>query len=219
MAIAARPPLRLVHGNNPEERGTPEPYDELAAVASAAVNGDAAAIRTLLLTLGPHILRVVRKVLGPQHPDVDDVAQECAFAIMDALPHRRGESTVMYYACRVAALAAMKARRREGTRKRFSIRDDELGIESYPSMRPTPDELLLAKVNANLVRELLDSLPYEQAEVLTLHCVLGFTIQEMAETSHVPVETLRSRMRLAKAALRNRVIGDPRIGDRIEVPS
>jgi len=191
----------------------------LAAVAAAAGRGDTEAIRTLVLTIGPHLLRVVRKVLGAQHPDVDDVVQDCAFAVIDALPKRRGESTVLHFACRVAALGAMKVRRRDTTQKRFSIREDKLGVESFASSRPAPDELLSARITADLMRELLDSLPFEQAEVLTLHCVLGFTVQEMAETSRVPVETLRSRMRLAKQALRNRVLTDPRMGEIIEEPS
>jgi RNA polymerase sigma-70 factor (ECF subfamily) len=69
------------------------------------------------------------------------------------------------------------------------------------------------------MRELLDSLPFEQADVLTMHCVLGLTIQEMADMCHVPPETLRSRMRLAKRALRSRVLGDPRINDFVEESS
>ena len=215
-----RPALRLVHGKPPPSGPrTEQPHDELAAVASAAIAGQESAVRTFVLTVGPHILRVVRKVLGPQHPDIDDVAQECVFEVVDALPKWRGESTVMHYACRVAALSAMKARRRCATSKRYSIRDDALGVDSYPSSGPLPDELLAARISADLMRELLDSLPFEQADVLTMHCVLGLTVQEMADMCHVPAETLRSRMRLAKQALRNRVLGDARMSDLVEESS
>lgn len=215
-----RPALRLVQGRLPPTGlCTDHPHDELAAVASAAMAGQESAVRTFVLTVGPHILRVVRKILGPQHSDIDDVAQECVFEVVDALPQWRGESTVMHYACRVAALSAMKARRRCAASKRYSIRDDALGVESYPSSGPLPDELLSARVSADLMRELLDSLPFEQADVLTMHCVLGLTVQEMAAMCHVPAETLRSRMRLAKQALRNRVLGDPRMSDLVEESS
>jgi len=215
----AREPLRLVQSPPSNGRSAIEPYDELASVAAAAANGDAEATRTLVLTIGPHLLRVVRKVLGAQHPDIDDVVQDCAFGVIEALPKRRGESTVLHFACRVAALSALKVRRRDATQKRYSIRAEESSVELCPSSRPTPDEVLSARVSASLMRELLDSLPFEQAEVLMLHCVLGFTIQEMAVTSQVSVETLRSRMRLAKQALRLRVLADPRMGELIEEPS
>jgi len=164
MVRADRPPMRLVQNVPSNGRSAIEPYDELASVASAAASGDSGAIRTLVLTIGPHLLRVVRKVLGAQHPDVDDVVQDCAFGVLDALPKRRGESTVLHFACRVAALSAMKVRRRDATQKRYSIRDETLAIELFPSARPAPDELLSTRVSAELIRELLDSLPYEQAE-------------------------------------------------------
>jgi Sigma-70 region 2 len=75
--------LRLVRGPAASD---PERPDALATLARAAGRGDRAAIRTFLVTVGPHLLRVVRRVLGAQHPDVDDVAQDSAFAVMDALP-------------------------------------------------------------------------------------------------------------------------------------
>jgi DNA-directed RNA polymerase specialized sigma24 family protein len=112
------PVLRLVSGH------TPEPPDALAGVARAAVAGDGSALRTLLLSVGPHILHVVRRILGANHPEIDDVAQESSIAVIDALGRHRGESTV-FLAGRVAALTAMKARRRNAARKRQSIRDHQ----------------------------------------------------------------------------------------------
>src|SRR5689334_19933213 len=93
--------LRLVRSPGSAEPEV-EPADELLPVARAAIAGDRAAVRTFLITVGPHLLRVVRRVLGARHPDVDDVAQESAFALMDALPRHRGQSTILHFACRVA---------------------------------------------------------------------------------------------------------------------
>ncbi len=74
--------LRLVR----DTRDEPRPPDLLAAVAGAAVAGDPRAVRTFLVTIGPHVLRTARRVLGASHPDVDDVAQESAYAVLEALP-------------------------------------------------------------------------------------------------------------------------------------
>jgi RNA polymerase sigma-70 factor (ECF subfamily) len=183
----------------------------LAALAKAAAAGDRAAVRTFLVTVGPHLLRVVRRVLGVNHPEVDDVAQESAFAVMDALPRRRGESTVLHFVCRVAVLTAMNVRRREATRKRHSRQEHELEVEQLSGTLPAPDAGLSAQGSADLVRELLDSLPLQQAEVLALHCVLGYTVPEIAESANLPVETVRSRLRVAKQAVRERVLADPRL--------
>jgi RNA polymerase sigma-70 factor (ECF subfamily) len=198
--------LRLVT----DEPVLPQRPDTLAALADAAVSGDRVAVRTFLVTVGPHLLRTVRRVLGAQHPDVEDVAQECALSVMDALPRRNSESRVLHFVCRVAVLTAMNVRRRDATQKRRSQREDDVSVERLASDGPAPDARLSGESSAQAVRELLDSLPIEQAEVLALHCVLGYTIPEIADTSRVPIETLRSRLRLAKRALRERVLGDPR---------
>lgn len=199
--------LKLV-GRQPQRSKKPDP---LAEVAAAAVAGDRRAVRTLLVTVAPHVLRVARRVLGANHPDVDDVAQESAFAVIDALPGHRGESTVLHFACRVALLTAMNVRRRDATLKRRSIRDDAVPVELLPSGAPDPDAGLIAQARVTVVRELLDALPIEQAEVLAMHCVLGYTVREIAEVSGAPVETVRSRLRLSKQALRERVSADPRL--------
>ncbi|HEY4105329.1 MAG TPA: sigma-70 family RNA polymerase sigma factor [Polyangiaceae bacterium] len=207
--------LRLVRAPN----ARPEPPDALGALAEAAARGERAAVHTFLVTVGPHLLRVVRRVLGANHPDVDDVAQESAFAVMDALPRHRGESTVLHFACRVAVLTAMTVRRREATRKRHSEREHALEVEEMPSPALAPDAAWSAQASAELVRELLDSLPLAQAEVLALHCVLGYTVPEIAESAGIPPETVRSRLRVAKEALRERVLGEPRLADSAEESS
>lgn len=197
----------------------PEPAaDALAEVARSASTGNAIAARTLLMSLGPHLLRVVRRVLGRNSADVEDVVQESASAILEALPRFRGESTVLHFACRVALLTAMNARRRELTCKRLSLRDDSLGVEELSSPLPGPDSSVAARISASLVRELLDSLPLEQAEALALHCVLGYTVAEIADTARVPQETVRSRLRLAKRALRERALTDERLASLTEEP-
>jgi RNA polymerase sigma-70 factor (ECF subfamily) len=207
--------LRLVAGQPPRA----EPPDALAALAKSAVAGDRAAVRTFLVTVGPHLLRVVRRVLGANHPEVDDVAQESAFAVMDALPRHRGESSVLHFVCRVAVLTAMNVRRRDAAQKRYSQREHGLEVELFPGSSPAPDAALSAQGNAQIVRELLDALPQQQAEVLALHCVLGYTVPEIAESAGVPLETVRSRLRLAKQAVRERVLGDPRLGKMVEESS
>jgi len=51
-------------------------------------------------------------------------------------------------------------------------------------------------------------LPVPQAEALVLHSIVGLTVEELASATAVPVETARSRLRLARAALRVRITGD-----------
>ena len=68
----------------------------------------------------------------------------------------------------------------------------------------------------DILRRLLDELPEAQGEALVLHCVAGLTLEEVAAVARTPVETARSRLRLGKAALRERIARDPSMSDLLE---
>src|SRR6478609_7468225 len=134
--------LRLVRSKSEPPPSPREPSDPLASLAKAAAEGDGAAIRTFLSSVGACLLRVVRSVLGAQHPDVDDVVQEAAFAVIDGLPLYRGESSVLTFVYRVAALTAMQVRRREAAQKRAGQRVHGLELDELVAAVRSPDEEL-----------------------------------------------------------------------------
>ena len=209
--------LRPLPGSRPSDRpGPAQPHDELAELVTAIFGGDKAALRTFLSAVVPHLIRVVRRVLGPGHPDIEDVAQEAAYGVVDALPRFRGEGTVLHFACRTAVLTAMNVRRRDRTRKRDRMRD-ALDIDSIAADDESPEALAVQGALAPIVRQLLDVLPDPLAEALALHAVLGYTVSEIAQSAGVPVETVRSRLRLAKRALRKHILEDGTLREVAEV--
>jgi RNA polymerase sigma-70 factor (ECF subfamily) len=60
---------------------------------------------------------------------------------------------------------------------------------------------------------LLEDLPEEQADVLALRVVLGLSLEEVAQATGAPLNTVRSRVRLAKEALRRRIESTPELAD------
>jgi RNA polymerase sigma factor (sigma-70 family) len=186
--------LRLLSPASSERFGA-RPHDPLAALAAGVRAGDPSALRTFLTTVVPSLIRVVRRVLGPDHPDVEDVAYEAAYAVVEALHGFRGESTVLHFACRVAVLTAMNARRQAASQKRTVLFEPSLAGQN---VERDVDRARLAPI----VRALIATLPQALAEALTLHVVLGYTVDEIADVQRVPRETVRSRLRLAKQALR-----------------
>jgi RNA polymerase sigma-70 factor (ECF subfamily) len=54
----------------------------------------------------------------------------------------------------------------------------------------------------------LDALPYDQRHALVLHHVVGLSVPEVAAQLEVPLETIRSRLRLAQNKLREQAAGD-----------
>jgi RNA polymerase sigma-70 factor, ECF subfamily len=188
------------------------PPDPLADLARRAVDGDHAAANALLTALTPALLRVARQILGAGHPEVNDVTQEAACGVLLALPRFRGESTLVHFACRVAVLVSMNVRRRQISHARKTETLSKMQ-QVYPSgmLTPTPEDRLLGERAAHAIRELLGSLPEAQAEVLGLHHAVGLTVSEIAALTGARHETVRSRLRLGRQAVRQRVLGDQRL--------
>jgi RNA polymerase sigma factor (sigma-70 family) len=191
------------------------PHDELRDLAAAVLRRDAAALRTFLTEIVPDLVRVVRRVLGPNHPDVEDTAHEAAYGVVEALERFRGEGTIRHLACRVAVLTAMNVRRREAAKKRDRDRTDT-DIERVEEDAPNPEERAMTASLVPIVRQLVGTLPEPLAEALTLHVILGYTVPEIAEATQAPLETIRSRLRLAKMALRKCVLGSPQLREVLE---
>ncbi|MBN1609472.1 MAG: sigma-70 family RNA polymerase sigma factor [Polyangiaceae bacterium] len=200
--------LRLAK-SNPRPADSHKRHDDLGALAEAARRGEPKAVRMLTLAIGPSLLRVVRRVVGPTHPDVEDLTQEAAFCVLEALPRYRGECSVLHFACRVAVLSAMNARRRHAADKRSSLEYTDLDLNAVAGSSPTPEQALASRDTLEIARKLLLRLPESQAEALALHCVLGFTVAEIARSTGVRAETVRSRLRLATRALRTELLDRP----------
>ena len=66
----------------------------------------------------------------------------------------------------------------------------------------TPDEMLVHQEAEEEVLALLERLPVEQRAALLLHCVEGFSLQEIAEIAGVPAGTVKSRLHNAKRTMR-----------------
>jgi RNA polymerase sigma-70 factor (ECF subfamily) len=188
--------------------------DPLAELVEPVIERDAAAIEAFVRAAAPPVLRVVRQILGAQHADVADVVQESLFAAIEALDGFEGKCSVRHFVWRVAALTAMNARRRLRLREQIGALYSD--AEGCASDEPSPLGQTLASRRREAFRGLLDELPSVQSEVLALHCVLGFTISETAQATGVPVNTVRSRLLAAKAALRERLQQDPELWELVK---
>lgn len=188
---------------------------DVATLARLAAEGDTAATTRLLRLLAPEMLRVVRGVMGPYAADADDALQQSLVALVQALPAFRGECSPQGYACRIAFRTALALRKRAKLAR--ERRGDVAEAEELSAEEPAlPAEV--ARRTA-LLRTLLEALPADQAEALALRTMLGWSLDEIAQAAGVPLNTVRSRMRLAKEALRARIEADPSLAEELGVRS
>jgi RNA polymerase sigma-70 factor (ECF subfamily) len=166
----------------------------------------------LLRQLSTSVIRTVRQILGARHPDVEDLTQESLTALLAAWPNFRGECSPAHYARRIAAQRCIDELRKHRVRSSVLAQ-----LSSVPT--DTADRVMPTTRLQQAWRSALADLPPEQALALTRRYVLGYTLEELAQEARVPLNTVKSRLRLGKHALRARVIHDPRLADVDGAPS
>ena len=164
--------------------------------------------------VAPKVIGAVRAVLGGAHPDVDDVVQLALIGFVQALPAFRGDCDPAGYARVIAVRTAIATKKRE--RSMRARHDFGAELDDLSSSRPLPSETADAELRREVVRDLLCELPEEQAETLALRVGLGWSIEEIAQETAVPINTVRSRLRLAKERMRERIEKNPRLREVFE---
>jgi RNA polymerase sigma factor (sigma-70 family) len=195
----------------PAAPGLPSNEERARDLATRAASGDLAATQEFLAYVWPTLTRVAAGVLGVRHADLDDAVQQSMIALVRALPAFRGECHPAGYASRITLRVALRVRR--------NVKRDVTRREGLSLQETDPDALLVSNDDAlgsrrrDLLRELLEDLPEEQAEALTLRVVMGWSLEEVSRASGAPVNTVRSRVRLAKEALRARIELQPALAE------
>ena len=188
------------------------------ALSRLAADGDSEATTRLLKLVAPTILRSVRLVLGARHPDVDDIFQQSLISLVQSLPAFRGDCHPAGFASRIAIHTAISSRRRAQS-ARVHLNSLVAISQVQEQEGPSPRADSMAAQRRQLVRQLLEQLPSEQAETLALHVMMGYSLTEVALAMSAPLNTVKSRLRLAKGALKRTLDQNPSLVEQLEVES
>lgn len=197
----------LENGLVAEQSADQNASSELSALAHRAREGDTDATRSLLREIVPAVRRTCKGVLGAGHADLEDTIQESLVAFVQALPSYRFDGDITHYAVRIAFRATLYTKKRSiRWRDRFRLTGTIEETTDLASSSPS-DEVVLAQRRKALER-VLAKLPREQAEALTLRIMLDFSMNEIASICDVPLNTVKTRLRLGKDALRRHMERD-----------
>jgi RNA polymerase sigma-70 factor (ECF subfamily) len=167
----------------------------------AAIDGDETATRELLTEILPRVRNLVRYLVRGDE-DVDDIAQDALVSVLEDLRTYRGEGRFESWVDRIVArLTIARLRKRRLFWKRDTQYNSDLMLASGGA---AADEYM----HRREMVKMLDDLPAEQRYVLVLHHALDLTVPEMAHELGIPIETVRSRLRRAKARLRTHTDAD-----------
>jgi len=154
------------------------------------------------------VFRTLTRLTGSSDR-VDDLAQEVFLRLYRALPSFRGQALVSTYLYRIAVNVAQdewKRRRRED-RPLVSISEDpEFPLEDrLPDPEPTALDQLTQREFALAVDEELQRLSTIERTVLVLYHQEERSYQQIAETLHMPIGTVRTHLHRARKRLREAI--------------
>jgi RNA polymerase sigma-70 factor (ECF subfamily) len=132
--------------------------------------------------------------------DPSDAADAVQFALERAWRNRatlRQDTSLRSWLDRIVVNEAIRqSNKRRSWIARFTSSKAQVGwIEPV-------DERAAASSEWSSLRAAFDKLPAEQRAAVVLHMYAGYSLEETAELVSAPVETVRSRLRLAKDRLR-----------------
>lgn len=181
---------------------SPHSLSMLGAAAVAADSGEAAAaappasFEQVYDAYFPYIWRSVQR-LGTPAAHVDDVVQEVFIVVHRKLGTFEGRSSVKTWLYGIALRVARAHRLRVRARMESQGTDAE-ALHAPPATRP--DDRAENAEAAKVVNRLLDGLDDDQREVFVLAELEQLTAPEIAETLDVKLNTIYSRLRLAREA-------------------
>lgn len=152
--------------------------------------------------LGPRVRRLASSLLRSAH-DAEDAAQLALLEIVRSAPGFRGESTLESWADRIAVRTAIRIardRRLASVRTEAAVEPDDLAAPDLPG---GAGEALPRSILAYL-----DELPEARRTVLVLRHAMGCSVQEIAETTGVSVNTVKDRLLAARDQVRKMVRRD-----------
>jgi RNA polymerase sigma-70 factor (ECF subfamily) len=181
------------------------PGERLDAVVAEAVAGDRNALREVLETIRPIVVRYVRARIGTAERSglsADDVAQEVCLAAMQALPRYQDQGRpFLAFVYGIAAHKVADAHRAAGRNKA----DPTDVVPERFSVDAGPEQLAMNADSAARMEALLKILPEKQREILILRVVVGMSAEEVAEAVGSTAGAVRVAQHRALARLKTEI--------------
>ena len=181
--------------------------DAAAAAAAPAERAEAPAFDAVFASLGPYVVRVVRR-MGVNAADVDDVTQEVFLAVHRGLPTFAGRSSVRTWVYGICIRTCSNHRDRAFRRREQLVLDPERLEDARDPERQLEGQHALAALDRALAE-----LPHAQRAVFVLFEIEGLDMREVAVATGASKFTAYARLYAARkrvsAALAPHGPGEP----------
>lgn len=174
------------------------PHDDRpdAELATAAADGDRAALDELLQRHVDRIHAVCRRILGEQ--DAADATQDALIAVVRGIGRFDGRSQFSTWCYRVATNAALDEARRRARRPHLVDATTDDAVLHRARAEPGTDDAVADRVDVDAA---LRSLPVEFRAAVALRDLADLDYGQIAQILEIPPGTVRSRISRGRAAL------------------
>lgn len=163
----------------------------------------------------PRIFHLARRMLG-NDTDAEDVTQDVLLQVVRKLHTFRGESALPTWLHRVTVNAALALREKRSNRARHeSSTGDEAALDAaasdpaghirlnHPHPQSTPDDVMLAEEQRDLIESAISKLPPSFRDVYVLADVEGLPNTAISEMLELSVPAVKSRLHRARLRMRD----------------
>jgi RNA polymerase sigma factor (sigma-70 family) len=162
-------------------------------VISAAQQGDARAIATLLSGSHVHVRRFARTLCSTPE-DAEDAAQEALIVLYRRIGTLRASAALASWVFQIV--------------RNECIRRSRVGIRMHTvsgAVAPSAEDAALARMEVERIVACISSLPSEQRAVLVLRDIQGLSGAATAESLGLSRAAMKSRLHRGREALRDRL--------------
>jgi RNA polymerase sigma-70 factor (ECF subfamily) len=200
---AVRGILRAMRARTPQDD---KPSDDETDLVREARQGDRRAFDRLVELHLPQVWATVWRVLRHRE-DTEDVVQEVFITAHRSLSGFRGDSKLSTWLHRIAVTRALNHVEKAEEKLRRASDPIEPGAFDGPRAIGTPLRALEAKELMRRLADCLEKLPIAWRAILALRDAEENSYEHIAETLHVELGTVRSRLARARASLKDCVEG------------
>ncbi len=212
-SAAKKPKLWLAASHGAPRAPLPKPALDDSELLAALRAGDPSAATALHDRARPMIDQTIRRLLGRQDNDSEDVAQLAMIELVYTIDRYRGDCSLDAWISTITAHVVYKAIRRRQTERRIfgGMSPDELVIAS--PRRAGREAMIRDSVKRVLTH--LDAMDESRAWTYVLHDVCGYDLKEIAQITGVTVAAAQTRLVRGRRELHERIQNDPELASRM----
>jgi RNA polymerase sigma-70 factor (ECF subfamily) len=182
---------------------------------AALRGGDVGAAAALHDRVRPQVDRTIRRLLGPQDLDHEDLIQLAMIELVSTIGRYRGDCSLDAWTRTLTAHVVYNhIRRRKTERRIFGVLDAETLAEARSSSRTLRDAILRSVVGR--VRAHLAEIDDTNAWTFLLHDVWGYDLREIAAITGVSVAAAQTRLVRGRREVHERIESDPELANLLD---